>query len=500
MKYKLYLPQAINEMGNRKNQEDTIFPVLGEATADSRLFIVCDGMGGYEKGEVASDTVARAISDYLLRHCNLDEPLSDHAFGAALAAAFDALDEADPQRQNLMGTTLTMLCFHRGGCLAAHIGDSRIYHLRPATGDILYRSRDHSLVQQLYEMGEISYHQMKTSPKKNVVTRAMQPHQDTRSKADLVHITDIRPGDYFYMCTDGMLELMEDEELMRIVGDKNTTDEQKKQQLIEATQHNSDNHSAYLIHIERVENEENDSLQLNDEAQARAANKALNDPFKDQIEEMEEEPAVTTIRQGTQQSQPTQRPQQAQQAPRRRPAPKKSSGGKKLLVPLIIVLVAILTGFTLFNLLGQKKDVPPKTPDTEITDDNNNQDRVEFQKDDLKEKSGSSDYFPANKGKTKGKSETRDKQTDDVNDIIKNSKQRDDEKKRAEKEKAEKEEKAQYEKEKEETKQKAQQAKEQADKVLEKAKKPKQETPQSDKTIHIGNDGSVKVENKTEGQ
>ena len=221
---------------------------------------------------------------------------------------------------------------------------------------------------------------------------------------------------------------------------------------------------------------------------------------KDQIEEMEEEPAVTTIRQGTQQSQPTQRPQQAQQAPRRRPAPKKSSGGKKLLVPLIIVLVAILTGFTLFNLLGQKKDVPPKTPDTEITDDNNNQDRVEFQKDDLKEKSGSSDYFPANKGKTKGKSETRDKQTDDVNDIIKNSKQRDDEKKRAEKEKAEKEEKAQYEKEKEETKQKAQQAKEQADKVLEKAKKPKQETPQSDKTIHIGNDGSVKVENKTEGQ
>lgn len=497
MKYKLYQPQAINELGNRKNQEDTVFPAFGSATPDSRLFLVCDGMGGYARGEVASATVSKAVSDYINGRHDFDTPLDDQVFAAALGSAYDALDQADHEEENKMGTTLTMICLHQGGCLAAHIGDSRIYHLRPSTGEILYRSRDHSLVQQLYEMGEIGYWEMKTSPKKNIVMRAMQPHQETRAKAELVHITDIRPGDYFYMCTDGMLEKMEDDELMSIIGDKDVDDEQKCQRLKEATAGNADNHSAYLIHIARVENEESDALQPNDEPQARAANKALNDPDRFN-KPADKEPDVEMISQGpTAQPQETARPA----AVRKQAAPKKS-GSKKLLVPFIILLVAVLTGFTIFNLLGSKKEVPDKMVEPQNTEES---DRIEFKKSDTKEESGTTTPFPSRQAPPKKSVNTRDEQSErtdrEYNELLQNEKRR--QQKRIEQEKAEK-----AKKEKEEAEEAQRKAKEAAEKAAqatqqaaEKAKAAAEKDAASKTTLHVGDNGNVKVDKPaTQGQ
>ena len=492
MKYKLYQPQAINELGNRKNQEDTVFPALGTATPDSRLFLVCDGMGGYARGEVASATVSKAVSDYINGRHDFDTPLDDQLFAAALSSAYDALDQADHEEENKMGTTLTMICLHQGGCLAAHIGDSRIYHLRPSTGEILYRSRDHSLVQQLYEMGEIGYWEMRTSPKKNIVMRAMQPHQETRAKADLVHITDIRPGDYFYMCTDGMLEKMEDDELMSIISDKDADDEQKCLRLKEATAGNADNHSAYLIHIARVENEESDALQPNDEPQARAANKALNDPDRFN-KPADKEPDVEMISQG--QSAQPQEP--VRPAAARRQAPPKKSGSKKWLVPFIILLVAVLTGFTIFNLLGSKKEVPDKIVEPQNTEES---DRIEFKKSDTKEESGTTTPFPSRQTTSKKSVTTRDVQSErtdrEYNELLQNEKRR--QQKRIEQEKAEKAKKEQE--EAEEAQRKAKEAAEKAaqaqQQAAEKAKsKAEAETKSaSESTLHVGNNGSVKVD------
>jgi serine/threonine protein phosphatase PrpC len=268
MKIKILQPQAIHELGKRENQEDTIYPQLGSATISDRLFIVCDGMGGHEKGEVASQTVCSALTEYISNNCKADEPLSDYTFTAALEYAFSKLDEKDNNSIKKMGTTLTFLCLHRGGCIVAHIGDSRIYHIRPSESRLLYKSRDHSLVFDLYQAGEISYDEMKTSPQKNIITRAMQPGKDNRVKADIVHITNVRSGDYFYLCSDGMLEQMTDDELISILHGK-MSDEAKRNQLITATADNSDNHSAYLIHIENVEKERGDETQPNDEATTR---------------------------------------------------------------------------------------------------------------------------------------------------------------------------------------------------------------------------------------
>lgn len=262
MKIEIYQPQAIWELGQRNNQEDSIFPAFGEATDDDRLFILCDGMGGHEHGEVASRTVCKAMSNAIL---SLDkQSFTDDDLLDALQVVYRQLDSLDNSHLKKMGTTLCLLYFHKGGMTAAHIGDSRIYHIRPKENRILFQSRDHSLVYDLYQAGEISYEEMRTSLQKNIITRAIQPGEESRVRPAIVHIADIQPGDYFYICSDGMLEQMDNDELCRLLS-ADGSDEKKRMQLIAATSDNKDNHSAYLIHIKEVMREAGDNMLLDDE-------------------------------------------------------------------------------------------------------------------------------------------------------------------------------------------------------------------------------------------
>lgn len=256
MKFKIKA-YNLQELGQRTNQEDSLFPVLGKSTSDDRLFVLCDGMGGHEKGEVASATVCATLSRVILSAWHPGEVLSDELFLQALSAAYDALDAKDNGEERKMGTTLTFLCLHSSGATVAHIGDSRIYQLRPASKNsparIVFRTQDHSLVNDLVKIGEITEEEAKHHPQKNVITRAMQPCQEHRAKADIAHLTDILPGDYFYMCSDGMLEETSDENILNIITKPNATDEQKLEMLRNVTEENKDNHTAYLIHIDKVE-------------------------------------------------------------------------------------------------------------------------------------------------------------------------------------------------------------------------------------------------------
>ena len=256
MKFKIKA-YNLQELGQRTNQEDSLFPALGKSTSDDRLFVLCDGMGGHEKGEVASATVCETLSRVILSAWHPGEVLSDELFLQALSAAYDALDAKDNGEERKMGTTLTFLCLHASGATVAHIGDSRIYQLRPASKNsparMVFRTQDHSLVNDLVKIGEITEEEAKHHPQKNVITRAMQPCQEHRAKADIAHITDILPGDYFYMCSDGMLEEASDENILNIITKPNATDEQKLEMLRNVTEENKDNHTAHLIHIDGVE-------------------------------------------------------------------------------------------------------------------------------------------------------------------------------------------------------------------------------------------------------
>lgn len=256
MKFKIKA-YNLQELGQRSNQEDSLYPALGKSTPDDRLFILCDGMGGHEKGEVASATVCETISRVVLSAWHSGEALSDELFLQALSAAYDALDTKDNGEERKMGTTLTFLCLHANGATVAHIGDSRIYQLRPASknspAQIVFRTQDHSLVNDLVKIGEITEEEAKHHPQKNVITRAMQPCLEQRAKADIAHLTDVQTGDYFFMCSDGMLEQSTDDNILNIITKPNATDEQKLEMLRQVTDENKDNHTAHLVHIDKVE-------------------------------------------------------------------------------------------------------------------------------------------------------------------------------------------------------------------------------------------------------
>ena len=167
--------------------------------------------------------------------------------------AYDALDSIDDGSPKKMGTTLAFLKFHSNGIIIAHIGDSRVYHIRPGkdTNDtnILFQTRDHSLVNDLIKIGELTPEEAKYSRQKNVITRAMQPNMDHHPKADLYHTQDIQPGDYFMLCSDGILEQMEDNHLQFIFSDKGGSAKNKVDMLRKVTANNRDNHSAILVHV-----------------------------------------------------------------------------------------------------------------------------------------------------------------------------------------------------------------------------------------------------------
>lgn len=241
----------IYELGQRTNQEDSLFPPFVRKPLSEDCYILCDGMGGHSAGEVASGAVCETMGRYVREHAREDGLFEEKDFQEALDAAFDALDALDDGAERKMGTTLTFIKFHKGGCFVAHIGDSRVYQIRPSARQVLFVTRDHSLVNDLIKLGELTPEEARTSNQKNVITRAMQPNLERRPHADCVNLTDIRPGDYFFLCSDGMLENAEDAELVNIMSMKRP-DAEKIKILLGATKENRDNHSAFLVHVDSV--------------------------------------------------------------------------------------------------------------------------------------------------------------------------------------------------------------------------------------------------------
>lgn len=266
MKYKIKV-YSIWEFGQRKDaegnphQEDCTYPLPADLKDTDRTFILCDGMGGHDAGEVASATVCQAMGEYIAQDKEREakDIFSDDVLKGALAAAFDALDLKDNGAEKKMGTTMTFLRLHRDGATIAHIGDSRVYHIRPGKDGedtrILFETEDHSLVNNLIKIGELTREEARHSNQKNVITRAMQPHPDYRPKADIYHTSDIKAGDFFYMCSDGMLEqadMENGESLRNIFSRKIDSTERKVEILKDVTEDNRDNHTALIIEVVEV--------------------------------------------------------------------------------------------------------------------------------------------------------------------------------------------------------------------------------------------------------
>ena len=247
MKIQLGQPFSFTRKGRRDNQEDSRFPDSDKPSATQRYFVVCDGVGGSEKGEVASRTVCSAISK-AMSSVDLDKAFSNEAFSKVFDTAYDALDRKSDNSNREMATTMTFVCFHAGGCTMAHIGDSRIYHFRPGEG-IIYRSEDHALVVSMVRNGVITPEEAEVNPQKHVITRYMAPVESdgTRCSASVMLENDVKAGDYFLLCSDGVSGMIDDDSLIQVVLNPELSDERKMTEIARLCEDSDDNNTATLI-------------------------------------------------------------------------------------------------------------------------------------------------------------------------------------------------------------------------------------------------------------
>lgn len=264
MKITIRQPLCFSEIGRKDNQEDCIYPSAEAVSVQNKFFVLCDGMGGHENGEVASATVCESLGRYLDEHQPEDGVMTPEQFKQALEYAYNELDKKDVGGIKKMGTTMTCLYLHRNGYLVAHIGDSRIYHIRPNTG-IMYQSSDHSLVNDLLRAGELTEEETINFPQKNIITRAMQPNLERRHKADVYSFNDIQKGDYFFLCSDGVLEQLTNDKLCEILATSNLSDCQKLNAIKNICDGKTkDNYTCSLIPVDDVVIEDEDT-QVNNE-------------------------------------------------------------------------------------------------------------------------------------------------------------------------------------------------------------------------------------------
>jgi len=187
----------------RKINEDAIL-----SRPDLGVWAVADGMGGHDAGEVASAMIVK----------NLTERASDLDFAAATGAARDAIEAANGQlvamaaggeRPRTIGATVVVLVADGAAFACLWVGDSRAYRARGRA--LVQISRDHSLVQELVDLGELNPADAASHPNANVVTRAV-------GAAGAVSIDvvkgEIAPGDIFLLASDGLTRLVSSEELL----------------------------------------------------------------------------------------------------------------------------------------------------------------------------------------------------------------------------------------------------------------------------------------------
>ncbi len=182
--------------------------------ARGALFVVSDGMGGHSHGEVASELAVQKVKEYYYQDLQNDIPTAlKDAIKQANVAIYEANEAVRTPGANdfVMGATCVAAVLHDKTLYAANVGDSRVYVLHE--GDLRQVTRDHSLVAQLVEQGEITPAEARTHEKRNQIYRALGlPEVEVD-----IFTEPVQEGDTLILCTDGLSGVIEDEDLHAIV-------------------------------------------------------------------------------------------------------------------------------------------------------------------------------------------------------------------------------------------------------------------------------------------
>lgn len=227
--------------GKRTNQEDA-FNITENA------FVVCDGVGGHTKGEVASNFVAtntiKAVNNNGINNAQeIQEILKN------VQQELNHMLVENPEAEG-MGTTFCGLFKTEQAFHTAHIGDSRLYYIKPKE-QVLWHTWDHSLVSYLVQTNEITREDARFHPQNNRISRAIIAKESNKvAKADITTLTNIEKGDLFFLCSDGVNEAWTDLDLISLLMSNISIEKKLKTIKDTCAIASKDNNTAILLEIE----------------------------------------------------------------------------------------------------------------------------------------------------------------------------------------------------------------------------------------------------------
>ena len=196
------------------NQDAFYINILSDGSA---LAVVCDGMGGASAGDVASktavDIIAKYVSNAYIPTISSDQitRLISNAVASANMEVY-SMSQKD-EKYSGMGTTVVAAVIRDKEAVICNVGDSRAYLIND---DIIQITRDHSMVQSLVESGKLSPEEARVHPEKNIITRALGVDHDVLVDS---YVLDLHEKDKLLLCTDGLSNYVEANEIVRIIND-----------------------------------------------------------------------------------------------------------------------------------------------------------------------------------------------------------------------------------------------------------------------------------------
>lgn len=234
---------SVTDIGRkRKLNQDFVYSSDEPVGNLPNVYIVADGMGGHQAGDYASKcTVETMVRE--IRGCFEKSPI--RILSKAIRIANDQVRKKAREDERLLGMGTTVVA---ATCLGkylqvANVGDSRLYIINDEVRQI---TRDHSLVEEMVRMGGIDREAARNHPDKNIITRAIGA-RDT-IEIDFFH-EELKSGDIVLMCSDGLTNMLEDEEIGRILRSQGTIEE-RAEELIEAANQNGGRDNIAVIVID----------------------------------------------------------------------------------------------------------------------------------------------------------------------------------------------------------------------------------------------------------
>lgn len=248
--------QASDQGMVRLNNQDAAFSFYFTSETiddfpDFGIFVVADGMGGHQEGEKASAITARTMATEVLSKIYIPlvngVDINDPDQPTIVEAMVDAVQKANESVRNQVedgGTTLTGVVIRGEAAHIAHVGDSRAYWIN--NGSSIERiTRDHSVVERLIELGQITPEEAEYHDQRNVLYRAIGQNEDVEVE---IHRKRLVPNSYILLCSDGLWNMVNDKDILEII--KNTPDTQTACEKLVALANahgGSDNITAILI-------------------------------------------------------------------------------------------------------------------------------------------------------------------------------------------------------------------------------------------------------------